>query len=238
MAIVPVDPGVSVPDLGTFPLNTEQVYQITFNALDSSETPPIPVEPEEGESANSSKIKQKKYEAEKKSQEQRASMKEQTKEDIKKSIEQKLQEVSNAIDQISTTSKEIVDNAPDLLGQKAYLAAYEATNITPLETQLTIMTAQAALGALPGTAPTLAAADAAALTQQISTLKDDLSYKQIAYQQKVAAYQTAVTTVTVVSSVITTFCALFKLTSNPAVAPFLATLNSVVAALNALLKVL
>lgn len=238
MAIVPVDPGVPVPDLGTFPLNAEQVYQITFNALDYSETPPTPVEPEEGESANSSKIKQKKYEAEKKSQEQRASMKEQTKEDIKKYIEQKLQEVSNAIGQISTTSKEIVDNAPGLLGQKAYLAAYEATNIAPLETQLTIITAQAALGALPGTAPTLAAADAAALTQQISTLKDDLSYKQIAYQQKVAAYKTAVTTVTVVSSVITTFCALFKLTSNPAVASFLATLNSVVAALNALLKVL
>ena len=225
MAIVPVDPGVSVPVLGSFPLSAEQVYQITFNALDSSETPPTPVEPEEGESANSSKMKQKKYEAEKKSQEQRASMKEQTKEDIKKSIEQKLQEVSNAIDQISTTSKEIVENAPDLLGQKVYLAAYEATHITPLETQLTIMTA-------------LAAADAAALAQQISTLKDDLSYKQIAYQQKVAAYQTAVTTVTVVSSVITTFCALFKLTSNSAVGSFLATLNSVVAALNTLLKAL
>ena len=226
MAVTPVDPGIPIPDLGSFPLNSEQVYNISFSSLDEEEDDPTPDPSTDGESSNSSKIKEKKLEAKKKAKEQR------------KSIDEKLQDVGNAVTQISTSSAEVVANTPNLLGQKVYLTQYEVTNIAPLEVQLATMTAQAALGALPGTAPTLAAADAAALTQQIATLRDDLAYKEMIYQQKVAAYKTSVATVTVTAAVITTFCTLFKLTEEPSVAAFLATLNSVVAALNALVAVL
>ena len=238
MAVTPVDPGIPVPDLGSFPLNSEQVYNISFSSLDEEEEDPTPDPSTDGESSNSSKIKEKKLEAKKKAKEQRKQTREQAKEEIKKSINEKLQDVGNAVTQISTSSAEVVANAPNLLGQKVYLTQYEATNIAPLEVQLAIMTAQAALGALPGTAPALAAADAAALTQQIVTLRDDLAYKEMVYQQKVAAYKTSVATVTVMAAVITTFCTLFQLTEEPSVAAFLATLNSVVAALNALVAVL
>lgn len=238
MAVTPVDPGIPVPELGSFPLNSEQVYNISFSSLDTEEDDPTPDPSADGESSNSAKMKEKKLEAKKKAKEQRKKAREQAKEEIKKTIDEKLRDVGNAIAQIATASAEVVANAPNLLGQKVYLTQYEATNITPLEAQLAIMLTQAALGPSPGAAPELAKANVATLTQQIATLRDDLAYKEMIYQQKVDAYKTSLAIVTSTAMVITMFCTLFKLVQEPAVAVFLVTLDSVVAALNALVAVL
>ncbi len=107
----------------SFPLNSEQVYNISFSSLDDEEEDPTPDPSTDGESSNSSKIKEKKLEAKKKAKEQRKQTREQAKEEIKKSIDEKLQAVGNAVIQISTSSAEVVVNAPNLLGQKVYLTS-------------------------------------------------------------------------------------------------------------------
>lgn len=238
MAVVPVDPGIIVPSLGSFPLSADQIYSMTFSALDSEEEDTPEEESSESDSENRKKMRERRKEARQKAKEQRKQAKEQAKEAIKQAIKDKLKEINDSISSVGAASLEITENTPNLLGQKAYLVAFDAVNIKPLEAQLVIMTAQAALGALPGTAPELAAADMAALAQQIAIYKDVLEYWEMQYQQKVAAYKSSVAIITVAVATVTTFCTLFKLTEEPSVAAFLATLNSVVAALNALVAVL
>lgn len=229
-----LEPGASIPmpDIPDFPWTVDQIIEEFYGtAMPDNRADILPAVA--GESPKAIALRERRDNATQAANEAAAAAINSMAEVLSEAITSRVAQIQENLSTIRDSASQIVNAYPNLMGVKTWLIGYEAAVIAPLETELAIMQAQAALAALAGTAPTLAAADAAALTVQLQADTDISTQISMWFTGQRDALASIVANCVAANMLIQTIMAAMGIGRSDASVQFVNALGTAIAALNA-----